>query len=164
MTQINYAREKLKLYSNGNLPAIEDSLYWEYMMPTNMAKRLCNSEENFDMQWKSIDAKMLGLLCKTEPPDVIKQAVEEWIAQPTPKFLYLSSLPNTVNVWHNLTDWITRLIGLSHTSYIEVRGKSKSLTADDKKIVSKISEEFLANSDQINMVTFIHKEENFFDF
>tara|TARA_B100000085_G_scaffold179117_1_gene163406 strand:- start:576 stop:1094 length:519 start_codon:yes stop_codon:yes gene_type:complete len=172
MTQINSVerraiRQKLKSYSDGNVPVVGDSLYWHYVMPVTEAHNVCDIKNPFDIDWNDLHTmkvEMLGLSCIQEPPQEIKNAVETWVQQPVPKFLYLSSDPDLTNVWHNVTDWIIRLIGLSYMSYIEVRGKSNSLNDTDKEIVQKISNVILDNRERLRMATFIHKGKSFFNF
>ena len=170
MTQINSVerraiRQKLKSYSDGNVPVVGDSLYWHYDFPVTEAHNVCNIKNPFDIDWKDLHTmkvEMIGLSCIEEPP--FKHAVETWIQQPVPKFFYIENDTHLTNVWHNVPDWIIRLIGLSYMSYIEVRGKSNSLNETDKEVVQKISNVILDNRERLRMATFIHKGKSFFNF
>ena len=172
MTQTNSVerqevRQKLKSYSNGNIPAVGDSLYWHYDFPVTEAHNVCNIKNPFDIDWKDLHTmkvEMIGLSCKEEPPYEIKHAVETWVQQPVPKFLYMENDTHLTNVWHKVPDWITRLIGLSYMSYIEIRGKSDSLNDNDKEIVHKISSDILDNRERLRMVTFTYDHKSFFNF
>jgi len=86
------------------------------------------------------------------------------VQQPVPKFLYMENDTHLTNVWHKVPDWITRLIGLSYMSYIEIRGKSDSLNDNDKEIVHKISSDILDNRERLRMVTFTYDHKSFFNF